>query len=231
MHRQVIAGLTAALVLIAGSLPAAGQSATVEVPLCLVVRAAPDVDLENPVVVQTQIATGAIEVTDVVPCDGAPEPTDAPPAGDTGAWIVGEIETDPMTDEPVANSGLLASSGTSSDGTPIMLGVACTAAGTTRLAIGWHDYLGSDSLVEVQMRIDDGTASSELWSLLDNGEITIYTDPSSFSDDAVDMIMRLTGASRLVVQVRTFANGTTTATFDLAGMENAIANVREACDW
>lgn len=225
--RELIALGAAGMLIVGGSIPVAAQTATarpVDTPLCLVVRAAPDIDLENPVVVQTQIATGAIEVTDVVPCDGAAEPTAAPPAGDTGMWVVGDIETDPLTDAPTAVLSLDASSGANAFGNAITLVIRCSN-GDTELYAVWGDYLGSDTLVSVDTRVGDDEVSHDLWSSSTDNTATFYWG------DVVPFVRRLMAADRLVLKTTPYNASPVTAVFDLAGMENALANVREACDW
>ena len=129
-----------------------------------------------------------------------------------------------MTDEPTANVALAASSGTSAFGNPIMLIVRC-ARGETEVFVSWNDYLGSDSLVPVSVRVDDGSVTDDFWYASTDNTATFYPD------DEITFINRLSWAQRLVLQTTPYNEGPTTAVFDLAGMENAIANVREACDW
>lgn len=226
-RRFLPVAIVTAVAVLGGTIPAAAQTATarpVDTPLCLTVRAAPDVDLENPVVVQTQIATGAIEVTDVVPCDGAAAPTAAPPTGDTGAWIVGEIETDPMSDMPTTSTFIYSESGTNSSGEGIVFAIRCRDAETSAIAV-WGDYMGSDDYVSVDTRIDDGPVESDLWGMSDTNNAAFY------QGDAIALVRQLIDGDRLVIRAIPFGESAITAVFDLAGLDNALVNVREACGW
>ena len=113
---RYVQALGVAIVLAAVAAPVVAQT---ETDLCLRVQAAPEVDLTDASAVQDGIGTGEILVTDVVPCEAVTAPVaSATPVSDvgTGAWVVGPIEIDPMTDDRRALVHLDAESGTDSCG-------------------------------------------------------------------------------------------------------------------
>jgi hypothetical protein len=216
---RFVQALGVAIVLATVAAPAVAQTDT---DLCLRVQVATDVDLADATAVQDGIGSGDIVVTGVVPCDGVL--ASEAPASDvgTGAWTVLPIEVDPMTDERRALAYLASESGTTSQGHPIQLSIAC-ADGSTELTVGWGWNLGSESLIDVETRIGDGEITTERWFIA--GEATTYGG----SDTA--FVESLFGETRLALRLQTADYGLSAAAFDITGMENAVATVREACGW
>jgi hypothetical protein len=214
----LVHALAVVVVLAAVAAPVAAQTDT---PLCLRVQAAPDVDLTDASVVQA----GEILVTDVVPCDAVIPPVESgTPVSDvgTGAWVVGPVEVDPMTDERRARASLVAESGAVWYGDPYTLTIAC-ADGSTQLTATWHWQLGPERLINVNTRIGDGEVTTEPW--FNEGQATGYGHVDS------DFVESLFGETRLALQIEVPDEGPAIADFDITGIENAVANVREACGW
>jgi hypothetical protein len=219
---RTVRTLGVAIVLVAMAAPVVAQTDT---DLCLRVQAAPDVDLSDAVAVQNAIANGVIQVTGVIACEGPAAPAgSAAPVPDTGAWIVGPIEVDPVTDRRQAFLHLDAESGTTRAGRPIELWIACQG-GSTELGVVWGWMLGSDSLIEVDTRVGDGAITTEPWLRSTSGSSTSYGG----ADTA--LIESLFGETRLAHRVRLEDGSLITAAFDITGIEKAVANVRETCGW
>jgi hypothetical protein len=205
---------------------AAPVLAQTDADLCLTVQAAPGVDLTDASAVQDGIGTGEILVTAVVPCDAAAAPgaTTAPVSEvGTGAWIVGPIEVDPMTDDRRAVASLVAASGTDWFGAPFTLTIGCTD-GSTKLTVDWiREELGPENLVNVDTRIGDGEVTTEPWF---NGRHS-----TSYGGSETAFIESLFGQTQLAHRVQVTDGRLATAVFDITGIENAVANVRETCGW
>jgi hypothetical protein len=219
---RTVRTLGVAIVLVAIAAPAVAQT---ETDLCLTVQTASDVDLTDATAVQDGIGTGEILVTGVVPCEGTTGPVaSASPIADagTGAWIVGPVEVDPMTDDRRALAHLEAETGTTSVGGPITLDISC-AEGSTGLSVGWGWRLGSERLIDVDTRIGEGEVTTEPWFNSTGWDTSYGGAESAF-------IQSLFGESRLALRLTTEA-GPVSAAFDITGIEDAVANVREVCGW
>ena len=219
---KLVQALAVVMVLAAVAVPAVAQT---ETALCLRVQAATDVDLTDASAVQEGIGTGEITVTDVLPCDAATAPmASATPVSDvgTGAWSVGPIEVDPMTDDRRALVSLVAESGTVWYGDPYTLTIEC-ADGSTELTVTWLWDLGPERLIDVDTRIGDGEVTRESW--FNDGQATSYGGADT------TFIESLFGATRLAHEVKVHDGGLATAVFDITGIENAVAMVRQACGW
>jgi hypothetical protein len=219
---RLVQALAVVIVLTTVPVPVVAQT---ETALCLRVQAATDVDLTDASAVQEGIVWGDIVVTEVVPCDATTAPmASATPVSDvgTGAWIVGPIEVDPMTDDRRALVSLVAESGTLWNGDPYTLTIAC-ADGSTELRVTWLWDLGPERLVNVDTRIGDGEVTREPW--FNDGQSTSYGGADT------TFIESLFGETRLAHQVQVPGGSPATAAFDISGIENAVASVREACGW
>lgn len=219
---RLVPALAVVIVLAAVAVPVVAET---ETALCLRVQAAPEVDLTDAAAVEEGIVFGDIVVTEVVPCEGATAPmASATPVSDVGigAWDVRPLEIDPMTDDPRALVYLTAESGTSRFGIPITLSIGCTDE-STRLTVSWIDWLGRDDLIKVDTRIGDGPVTTDHW-------INTTETETGYGGSDVAFIKSLFGETQLVLRTTT-VDGTITAVFDITGIENAVASVREACGW
>jgi type VI secretion system protein VasI len=216
-----LTGLTLMGLLLVGALPASAQS---EADVCLHVQAAPEVDLTDAAGFVAGIVSGDVVVTEVLPCEAVDKPmASATPTSEAGIgrWDVQPLEVDPMTDQPRAGVHLRAASGASRFGRPITLTIECTDEGT-RLSVDWVDWLGPDELIDVETRIGDGPVTTDKWFNAETA--TVY------GGSEVTFIKSLFGERRLALGT-TPVDGPITATFDITGIENAVANVRAACGW
>ncbi len=222
--RRIIALTLALLALAPATAVLAARQA--EAHLCVVVTGAPtDVTAEE---LTEGIADGTYVVTGIEPCaDGggggnlppAPNRTSAPPSKGTGQWIVNPIERDPLTDEPIASTWVYADGSTS-----VALVVQCVSRAQTQVHIFWNAYLEMES-ARITTRIDDQTPISQPWPVDVPGTSSFYpSDELVFLDD-------LFGATRLVAQVKPWNQASMTVIFPVAGIEEAVTNVRAACQW
>lgn len=198
--------------------PAAAQSPEVATSrvLCITVTGAPDA--VTPGSLLAGLLNGSISLDAVGDCP--PSPTETPqPVGVTGAWIVGEIERDPLTDEPTAAAGLFAE-----DENGVGLVIRCRPGKETEAFINWGEYLGSDP-PRVTTRLDDDEPKERTWNASTDSRSTFYPL------DPIEFIESLFGRRRLVAQTTPFNEAPKTVVFTLAGVEEAVANVREACGW
>ena len=221
---RLVQALAVIIVLAAVAAPVVAQT---ETALCLRVRAAPEADLTAAAAVEDGIIFGDIVVTEVVPCDAVAGPmASATPVSEvgTGAWDVPPIEVDPMTDDRRALVSLVAASGTFWNGDPYTLTIAC-ADGSTELTVTWLWDLGPERLIDVDTRIGDGEVTREPW--FNSGQATSYGGADT------TFIESLFGGTELALRVDVPGEslGEATAGFDISGIENAVANVREACGW
>jgi hypothetical protein len=141
----------------------------------------------------------------------------------TGAWVVGPIEVDPMTDESRAIVSLAAESGTDWMGTPFTLTIGCTSGSTEFTVSWWRWELGPERIIEMDTRIGDGEVTTDQW--LNNG-----TDVGYGGADTA-YIESLFGETRVAYQIQLPDESLASAVFDITGIENAVANVRETCGW
>ena len=126
------------------------------------------------------------------------------------------------TEQRRAQASLIAESGTVWYGDPYTLTIAC-ADGGTQLTVTWLWQLGPERLIDVATRIGDGEVTTEPW--FNDGQVTGY----GRADRA--FIESLFGETRLALEVKVPDAGVASAEFDITGIENAVANVREACAW
>ncbi|MFV2062846.1 MAG: hypothetical protein ACC726_04945 [Chloroflexota bacterium] len=146
------------------------------------------------------------------PPPGAPAPIEP---GDetvfyTGAWVVGPIEVDPLTDSLGAQTYVPARPGSSAK-----LVVAC-AEGATDVNINWGRNV-TGSLADVKLRIDQGDVLEDQWLVLGESTVQFFAE---------DLVTSLFGHSELVAGV-----GADRAIFDITGIEDAVERVRKACRW
>jgi type VI secretion system protein VasI len=138
-----------------------------------------------------------------------------------GNWLVKD-EINPIDDTRKVVLGLKSSSGQGRYGTPIALFVQCKS-GKTELYISWNDYLGGDE-VPILIRVGKSTAKNEVWDISTDNE-------ASFSPAPIPLLKQLIESDTLLAQVTPYNESPVTAIFDLAGLKNAIAPLRETCKW
>lgn len=83
------------------------------------------------------------------------------------------------------------------------------------------------SRAEAAMRIDDGAVSAASLKMSASGKAFGFWR----GDEAIPFIKRLLGAKRLLVQVTPFGAGPVLAEFPIAGLDEALPPLRQACGW
>jgi type VI secretion system protein VasI len=197
--------------------------------LCVTVIGAPD-DVTAQELTEG-IGDGTYTIASVHPCSEeprpdprgpkgpGPDPTPAVPTSSTGQWVVNPIETDPLTDESVAGTWVFA------DGSAtVALIVQCLGRGQTKVSIFWTEFLDLTA-ARITTRIDDEEPATQGWPVDELGTTSYYpTDELAF-------LGSLFGKSRLVAQTTPWNENPMTVVFPITGIENAVANVRQACGW
>lgn len=142
------------------------------------------------------------------------------PSAVTGKWIL-DRKVDPIDDTKTIHIFLTADAGNSKYGKPIMLMAQCDSE-KTELLIDWQIYLGS--VASVTLRIGDNEAKTSRW--------TVSSDKQkSFNKSPIDTLKEMLTAEQMVAQVTPFNQKPSTAVFNIAGLEEAIKPLREACAW
>lgn len=90
----------------------------------------------------------------------------------------------------------------------------------TFVSIYWNDFIGTGKSVSVTWRIDEEKATRHEWSGSGDGKITFV--PRMHYDFAKSFI----GKKRFVARVVHYDGTTTTATFDISGFPDFIAQVK-----
>jgi type VI secretion system protein VasI len=145
------------------------------------------------------------------------------PVVTTGAWHIAPVEPDPLTGETTTSISLDSSTGRSQRGDPITLVIRCRA-GTTDIYIDWHQVVNTESQT-VDWGLGYGSLSSASWRVSTDNEATFYPG------DDVSQVKEFFGHTRLVVLTTPSGYLPITATFDITGIQNAVAGVRQTCGW
>lgn len=96
----------------------------------------------------------------------------------------------------------------------------------TSLYVAWNSYLGTFA-ADVRYHVDSAPAGVESWVLADDKETTgLWNDAA-----AIPFIKMLFGGEELVMEVTPYNDLALTGRFELAGVAQAVAPVREACGW
>ncbi|WP_161492534.1 type VI secretion system-associated protein TagO [Oceanisphaera profunda] len=146
--------------------------------------------------------------------------TDQAQLGGTGQWTV-EKKTDPIDDTKTVNIFLIADSGSSRFGKPIMLVARCDSE-KTEMFIDWQIYLGSEA--KVTLRIGDDDAKKSKWTLSSDRQ-------KSFNKSPINTLKAMLTTDKMVAQITPFNQKPSTAVFNIAGLDEAIKPLREACVW
>lgn len=143
----------------------------------------------------------------------------------TGKWTV-DKKTNPMDDSKTVHISLVAASGNSKYGKPIMLVAHCDSKKKekTEMYINWQVYLGSGSETKVTLRIGANDATTSKWSTSSDRQRTVSYSPIS---TLKEMLM----VDRVVAQVTPFNQDPYTAIFNVSGLEEATKSLQEACVW
>lgn len=138
-----------------------------------------------------------------------------------GKWDV-EVKTNPIDDSRTVVSVLQADSGKGKYGDPITMIIRCDS-NKTNMYIAWAGYLGSDSIV-VTSRIGSNKSQKAYWDLSTDNKATFRRQP-------IKLIKSMLGETKFIAQTTPYNESPTTAIFDITGIDNAVAPVRETCSW
>jgi hypothetical protein len=210
--------MAAVIVMLAMIAPSAVAQDREQSELCLVVESPVGLGLDDPAAIQAAVASGSVSIVGVVPCQSVSEAVTG-----TGDWVVGDIEPDPESGAPTAAAYLYATSGSSSRGNPALLMVRCPANGQPELAIDWDEDLGDGNpTVETMVGTDD-VDQRDWWPSTVGATTTFYPG------DAIGFVDELVSESWFVAKATPPGGTPISAVFYLAGIEDALANVHEAC--
>tara|TARA_R110001583_G_scaffold31978_2_gene108998 strand:+ start:6083 stop:6697 length:615 start_codon:yes stop_codon:yes gene_type:complete len=150
-------------------------------------------------------------------------PTLAPaPTTGVGKWSVRD-ERNPIDDTRTVSLSLIADSGASKWDKPVVLFVRCQS-NETDMFIVWNDYLGMGTS-RVTARVGSARAETKSWLNSTDNQATFY--PSS----VIGYVKKMMASPSFVAQVTPYNESPVTVTFDLTGMSNALAPLRETCKW
>lgn len=90
--------------------------------------------------------------------------------------------------------------------------------------IDWQRFISSFS-TEVGFKVDGGGFSWLKWKVDDSEKLTI----SPSADDSTQLIDKLGEGKELLVEVSPYSESPVTTTFELAGVEDALAELRTRC--
>lgn len=98
--------------------------------------------------------------------------------------------------------------------------------GTTSIYVVWDIFLGIDR-TSMLHQIDSDTAQGDIWEISRN-----YKSVGKWSArKSVPFIKSLFGGSKLLTEIVPHDEQAIQVTFDIAGLENAIQPLRQACEW
>lgn len=157
-----------------------------------------------------------------------PQPLPVPTSG-TGDWRISRGRN-PIDDSERVTLTLEATSGQTRYGETVTLVARCQS-NRTELYINWYDFLGSDNRngrskwKDVTIRIGDQGAIRQSWSVSTNNEATFAPDWAG------SLLKQMVQSDRFLAQTTPHGENPMTATFDTAGLENALVPLMEACNW
>jgi type VI secretion system protein VasI len=142
-----------------------------------------------------------------------------------GAWSASS-ETSPIDDSQNVFLSLASEDAIHSRfGEPVrpLLYVRCKEK-ATQLFVVWDVYLGIDE-AEVLHRLDNRPARTSAWNISTDHKATFYRGSS------IGFARELLKHEKLLLQVTPYGEKPVMASFALAGLENAIVSLQEACGW
>lgn len=157
---------------------------------------------------------------------------DGPAIAPTPAVLIGKWQVDrtknPVDDSETVIATLVADSGASSFGQPVILLVRCQSK-TTEVFISWNDYLATDGdfnsgYKNVLTRVGTEPASTSHWA-------TSTDQKATFAPDPTILLRKMAVYNSFVAQTTPYNESPVTAVFDTTGIRQAIAPVNEVCGW
>ena len=141
--------------------------------------------------------------------------------GGVGEWQLSG-ETNPVDDTRTVILHLVATSGQSVYGQPIVMVLRCQTH-KTEVYVDWGSYLGDDAVVTT--RVGSGDAKTKLWDVSTDHTGTFY------HGDKVAFIKDLMAVDRFVAQLTPYNANPITAVFEVTGLPTAVQALREDCGW
>jgi len=141
-----------------------------------------------------------------------------------GKWLK-SVSIDPLDDSKTVKLGLVADSGKSSWGDPVVFVVRCKQ-GKLDVYIDWNDYLGGvgDDTPKVTSRLGDSRATNSRWSYSTNYEGTFYA-----GSNVCNFILDLVQVDRFVAQITPYMGNPIIAVFDVSGLAFYLPELLGAC--
>lgn len=153
----------------------------------------------------------------------------ATPAG-TGKWRTNRSRNE-LDDSETVTLMLDADSGRAGYQNKLAYFVARCQSNKTEVYINWNAYLGDDSndvyneWKYVTVRIGGDEASRQRWGISTDNEATFAPNWAG------DLLKKMLGADRLVVQTTPYGANPVTAEFDISGLATALKPLAETCGW
>ena len=184
-----------------------------------------DVSLPTPVANEMQSPTADPTVTSTPAPTATWIPTPSPTPF-VGAWDQLTTEADLLTGRTYLFIRLWSSDSDTSD--QVRLSVACAFNSAIKEENGrsafiqWNEDLGTDSLLSVAVRFDDGDINQNIWVQYEQATVLPDLDVDAF-------ISSMKAASRLAARVRKKDGTTIAAQWDVAGFKNAVKPIEDRC--
>lgn len=144
------------------------------------------------------------------------------PSEGPGKWWT-NTTVDPLNDEDMYLAGLTAESGRGRFGEDVDLVIRCKN-NKTEMYINWQSFLGMDG-IRTTYRVGKSPAATSTWG--------VSTDHTSafFPGSPVPTLKQMHGETSFIANVTPYSESPVTATFDLTGIETALADIRSGCNW
>jgi type VI secretion system protein VasI len=133
-----------------------------------------------------------------------------------------EFLVDPLTDERSARAMLPALEGRGVDDAPVQFIVECRE-GQTSVLLDWAQPVGDGNTIVI--RLDADEPQDTFWEMARNRTTARYRS------DGAPLARAIAPRRRMVARVVPSNREPVTAIFDLTGMPEAMAPVRDACGW
>ena len=156
-----------------------------------------------------------------VEADTKPQTKPKPAKSLTGEWVVRERK-DPMDDSAFVTLNNKSIDSVDEWGNRATLIVQCSG-GTLVVGINWGGYIGFEGRLKVSWRLGNGGVREANWIIGVGNEVTIAPWPNKMLDE-------LTKTDRFTARVHPESSRNITAVFDVAGLDQALLPVSEACD-
>ncbi|WP_343293313.1 type VI secretion system-associated protein TagO [Vandammella animalimorsus] len=139
-----------------------------------------------------------------------------------GGWKTG-VDEDPLTDSKIYTAILHTKEDTAPNYKTIYLGVRCVSEATDVLIV-WDTVVGTGEQAMVTTRIGKESPKVELWNRSSSGTATFMPDP-------VNTMKRIIESGAFVAKIEPRHQSPITAVFDTTGAQEALADIRKACNW